>query len=531
MSRISITIDGETTTNIESYSVQEDITSIDPSDYSGGFGQVTVTGQPLTDEATVLTSPLLLQDTDRGTYDSTTRGLGKNNVTGRWTYTGDSILARLNVWVTIPPSDSRVRLDDFLESLFDLCGVNLPLEVDTSLASRLVLVPGFLGNAGDYLKQFLAAQQIEMSLVFSRVVIRPLRQLIAYDERRTSEDEELNTQVTATQVEVFHYDMTYGSQVEVYPVGTDPDPTPFTVNAGEVITQTIQLEGAVISPNQPVAVDSVDNRRYDSTAGVYSVTGNDGLPITAAQWTAAGGKIQVRVTDDPTVLEVVITGARIADLSPMQIAMSAGASSTYNSLHITARGYRWVKNSILLDTGAGQASSDAPQIVQVDNIHIQSLAQAYTAGLITAGRYAGPTMTLSGSAWSINDPGDGSVGVATTFEDVSQNFDDINIVTFGDFSTEFGNGTFADVSAYFTSLTADQFSAQLFGNGIGSRMRRDHAFYRVTSTTTTQDEVQYTAEMDTTLQDFADHYGSMTFAESEDVIPDTFFQFNIKPLA
>lgn len=492
--------------NISSYSVQEDATTNDVSNFEGGAGQVTFTVSDFKDSHTMLGDVVTLTDGSRGRFQSVVRGLSGTD--GDLTITGDSAISRLNMWTTSRPFQGTLGV--YIAALFNLAG-SAPgvagYRVDPSISDREIVAPGFVGNLWDHMKMFLSSQQVELAQVYNYLVVRPLRTIDAFRERTITESYSLDNQTTAQKVEITYYNHKWGGLQEVYPVPGE-DAQPLVVNANQAIVQDFRINGSLLAVSQPDVQAYVNNASYAGTFGVYAVAGNDGLPITPAQWTSRGGKLSVAITEDPSVIRVTVAGADIPNLSPFRIAMTAGTSSYYNSLRITGVGTTWDKKVLTLTTGAPLSATGETVGVTVDNPYIDSLAQAYTTGLVVAGAYSGPAYTVTGSTYSLNRPNaDDSV--------ISSTFADYNAAnpgqTFSAFNTEWSGSSFQIFNDHWTSQAQNRFSNQLFGQGVGARLRKGDAYFRIDSTTTGPSSVDYSAKLDTTFGDFATALSGKTF--------------------
>lgn len=439
------------TSNLRSFSVQEDATTIDPSNYSGGAGQVTVEALEAGNSLLALSKQMYLADDDSGIVRTTVRDVSTND--GMLTLTADSVLGLFNAQRTAAPQVGTLR--QALSYYMGLVGITNGLRIEGDLATRVVAYPGWVGNMWDNIKQILSAEQIEMTVVLDDVVVRPLRTRVASLRNGTTISRSVNKQSAARQVEVFWFNNTPITNGEVYPVPSEEErPSPQQVEANEITTFTIQMDASLSSVNQPVCVDWVDDRSYANSQGVYSVVGTDGLPVTAAQWRAQGGNLSVAITDDPSIIEVTVKGPSDTRLSPYRIAMSSG--NYYNSLHITGTGVAWKKESTILDTGVENTTNSEDIGATVENPFISTYAKALTAGQQTARAYS-MTHTING-----------------------------NVVRDG---------------------------AQLFGNVAGSRIITPDSNYRINSVTVGPEGTSFEGSEDTTMADFNAVWVGKTMAE------------------
>lgn len=433
--------------NIDNYSVTEEATPTDPGSMEGGAGQVVVNFNEGVDTLRLTKEVVQFSDTyrNRGMIEGVVRELSISD--GAVSMTMDSALALFNSDHVVPPQ--RGRLDTVLTEYCRIVGVSNTLYVHPSLASRQVVYPGWVGNVWEHLKQIMSRESAEMALIGDTITVRPIRSVEAVIDNDESRSVMINDQSTAKAVEIAYYNNRWANRDEVYPVPGE-DPTIYTVDAGETITVEVQLSASLVSVNQPTCISFVQDRPYPATDGVYSVAGNDGKPITPAQWNAQGGSVKVRLTDDPSVIEITITGASMTEYAPYRIAMTAGTGSYYNSLHITGTGVMQERKVVKIPTGASSAVTGEDVGTLVENPFVSSRAEAYSLGVRTAGAWAG-VQTTTGT----------STSVQPTEED-----------------------------------------AQAFGNTAGARIRRGHAMYRVKHATIDPVSVAYTADIDTTVADF-----------------------------
>lgn len=480
-------------TNVVNYSVQEDATTDDVGNFNGGFGQISVQASAVKDSLYGVTDTLSLSDDVLGKTVGVIREVTVQD--GDLSVIADSALGVFDADQAVSPQTTTLLAA--MTYYCNLAKVTNPLRVDASIANRQVNFPGWSGNMWDGLKQILASQKIEMSLVFEDVVVRPLRTIIANIDRSTSLTRRVGNQDTCREVEVFYYNHQRVVNREIYPWNI-PDPNVYSVNAGETVSFRLELNASLLSVNTPTYVPWVPDEETTSTYGMYSIAGNDGLPVTYAQWVDNGGGLSVRLAD-PSVVEVTVSGARVPGLAPFRIAMTAGASSYYNSLHITGTGLRWDKKSVVLSTGATSAVTGESIGLTVDNPNIDTLSDAYNVGLVAAGRKS-MTYTLSGTAHNINRT-DGSTG------QVYARISDFNAAvlagtTIGTFNTTWNGQSIAQFNAYWASLVDNLFENQAFGNAAGARILTPDANFRISSATISPSGLDFDADLDTTISDF-----------------------------
>lgn len=509
--------------NIENFSVQEDATPIDPSSSFGGAGQITfdtLEGK----NSRRLIGNLTLVDGSRGKTSGSVKSISGNN--GSLSVVADSILGLFNVDRTVPPY--RGTLSGAINYYCDFVGIPNGVTIDSEIASRAVVYPGWKGNVWVGIKQILAKEQVEMALVFDRIYVRPLRKLVAHLDRSTDESFNIEGSNAARSIDVYYYNNVYGTHKEIYPLTLD-DATIFQVDAEETITFQEKLNASLFSVNQPVVQDWVDNRSYAGTNGVYSVVGNDGLPITAQQWAEQGGKVTVSLTDDPSVIEVTVQGPTMRDYAPYRLAMSSGSGNYYNSLHITGEAVVSTEDFINIKTGVTNIASSDEVDVAVKNPFINTREEAYSLGMIAAGAYSGLEYTISGTALDLNR-GDGSKElIQATILDFNIAVVDGTLISA--FNSDWSGQTIAEFNEYWQEQVDVLFDNQLFGNAIGARVLGENANFRIITAVTKPDTIDYTASLDTLVVDFNTVWGSSTIASfNEAFYGYTCKDFSIEPL-
>lgn len=384
----------EETESVESLSVAEDATGLDASSLSGGTSQATLS-IPYTDSAdSYMGLGAEVRDTDLGNFYGKVRNLDESTAAGSVTVQMDESMSLLNAWVTAPPMSGT--LSTVLRNYVALAeapvrGFTFEDGTDAITAN----VPGFVGNLYDKVRELLAAYNAELVTVDGSHVVRATMQdSLALDNFTDDTKVSSNLQDTAQYVRVHYYDNEYVTDGEVFPLGANPqeavedipEPTIYSVGAGEVLNVDIQLRASLLSVNVPVYTAFVPDESVTG-AGVYTAVGSDSLPITPSQWAAGGGAISVQISpEDPSILKVTITGANYPALAPFRLAMSSGSGNYYNALHITGTGVFIRDQYVDIPTGALPGATGQRYAVECTNPYISTLTQAYQAGQIVAGR-------------------------------------------------------------------------------------------------------------------------------------------------
>lgn len=451
--------------NIANYSVTADATNQDPGSLRGGIGQVTFGGNAEIRELKTITDP------EHGTITVQVRDIMRNAYELDQV-TGDSSFIVLNTYRTVQPFQGTIQA--FFNSL------NVGTFVcEPAFASDVIIAPGYVGNLWDYVRDFLSAHKLQMYLLNDEFVVeRPYTRDAETDFIETF-TRNLSAQNTAQSVVVNYFNHRWSNQVEVYPLPSDPSPSPFVVGANEFFSQQVKLDGSLKIVNQPQCVAWVDNASYEGTNGVYAVASTaDNLPIQPAEWLDNGGRLEVVVTDDPSVIEIRVYGANIPDKAPFRIAMTSG--NFYNSLHITGEGHVSEVKSVKIYTGSPLADSGEEVGIEVINPHISTLEQAFNVGQYTQRAFSDTQYSVEGRARKLlaQDDMTASVGsklgnyrvdsTTTSFEGISFNatmdmtLDDFNALTqvgstFNDFNNSRPvNETFRKLN---DSVATPQFTA------------------------------------------------------------------------
>lgn len=518
--------------NIGEYSVLEESTPVEASDSTGGTGTITFN---VIEDPSRLGSILLLNDEvkltdgDRGDTEGKINSLSSND--GNLSVTADSRLGRLVVDKTADPVNDT--FENVMYYYLGLAGITTGIAIEDSLASIPVIAQGWSGDLWTKIKELCVTVGAEISLVKGNVVLRPVRQRRALEINNISQSWTVQNTELAKEVEVVYYDSEWKTNQLVYPKGGwNQDVTVYTVDAGQTTTINIPVDVSIVSIDQPVMQTSVD-RDYSATS-VYSIAGNDGLPITPAQWEADGGKVSVSIGADRKSIDLTLVGAIGATTryAPYRVAMSSGPGDYYSSLRVVGTGLHYERQSVIMPTGADEESTSRDIGVTVDNIFVKSRHQANDIALNVASKWAAPVRTISITKSTINKPGetDQSFNYAT-FGDFDAYAAANGIVTFGNFDTAWAGDTFRDFDDYWYSLVQDDFDFQVFGNANGARVQWRRAIYRIRSVTITASEVSYSAEADTIFSDFDESADGLTFADFDALYDDlTFADFSLIPL-
>lgn len=446
--------------NLESFSVTLEVPNLDPTQLDGGTGSISFNTRDLPRPQLLRNTRVTLSDDQEGTF------IGRISEVG-WSeegssFTAETMLNRLKVSTTFRPEFAGISTG--VDSVLSLVGM-----VSEGLPSTSVTFPGWQGTILDYLKMFCAVFDYEFVPHETNpdvVVFRPLRGN-SFTDYSSGVSFRINDQTLARKIEVVDYsyeDMDNNSDVEFSPAYTS-DVQILTVDAGQVATYDIKVNGWVSTLNQPVVMDLVGpEERTD--VGAYCVSGSDGLPITATQWTDTGGSVTVETTDDPTVIHVTVVAPKALSLfdaggeerfAPYSIAATAGDNTVYNSLHITGRGVRYREENIAFFTGVDDPAITEDTGAVVENPWVTGTEKTFRVGVRAAQVYAGPnyTVDLSGAPRTkiLDVVGSRCNGDAVKFRVVSVTGTESSLSGSGYMDT-----TFADFNAVSSGMTFSQWN-------------------------------------------------------------------------
>lgn len=509
--------------NIGNYTAEEDATPLDPASSTGGVGQVSWLSEawPLVNR--LKGTDVVLADNERGRLVATVRAVSTNGYTAQ--ITADSELGKFNVVRQAMPYSGPI--DGLFQYYLDLCGIFSPLDFQAPIFT--IHAPGFYGNVWDNVKAVLSANQIEMALVADTVVVRKPRQFVATNAYQIEMETSVESQTSAVAIPINFYNNRQIVKGEVYPIRGET-PSIQTVEANETIEFEIELNASVSKVYQPVMVESAGPANRSGTDGVYTIVGNDNLPIKPEQWSDSGGFLRVETTNDPSVIKVVVKGAGIPHLSPFRIAESAG-DRDFNSLHITGDGVAWSVGTMLLYTGADPLQTSEEMGTTVDNRFLSTPSQAWFAAQRTAAALSGSDVKIRGTVTTINRNTNDKQPVYAQLRDADRVHAAEGILTMAQFDAEYTDQTLQDFDEKWRDMYVDAFQNQVYGNVNGARVKHGDAFYRIESATVTPDTINFSGSIDTSIADFDSVWGGKTMAEFDEAWADASLDnFSMMPL-
>lgn len=385
---------------VRDYSITTDATSMDMSDMFTGVGQITAQIEEDDNTRYLLSRELNIVDFVGVEHIALVRQISSRD--GNVSVTAEDTVRRLNVdrWMqTVPQFPSDVpAITGIIETICLEVGIGYDIRYEPTERSEddVITFPGGRINLWDTVKELAAIHRIDIWVEGQTVVFDNLGSNKVAPKDVLTEGWSADISNIANWVEIIWYEPTVESywerDLEYYPRGGNEDATILQADAGEVVETELDVEAWVTSVNQPECVEWVDNRTYDDSQGVYSVVGNDSLPIMPAQWLDNGGDLKVELTDDSSIVKVTLTGANLPELAPFRIAMSSG--NHYNSLHLTGWSMPWRERTTKVYTGAGSELTSQETGAQIETRHIQDLSKAYDVAYRVARAYSGPNLGL-----------------------------------------------------------------------------------------------------------------------------------------
>lgn len=512
--------------NQESYRISESSTPLAGGDSSGAIGTIEITTPklPFAPIGLNVEEELAFSDTRFGSTSGRIREVSDGREDGsRYGVMASNRLGEFNIETQAQPFTGR--LEAAFRYYCSIANIDTGILVDSTLAGRQVNFLGWNGNLWNHMKMMATAIGADLNLISNNIVLRPVRLFEAARRKESSSSTSFSSTQLARKQEVIWYPTRYVARGLVYPSGGfRQDITPLSVPAGETVEKVLDdrsdVDASIFSIEQPVAQFFVS--REESNASVYTVIGDDGIPIQPAQWAAYGGRLSVAINPDTRSLTVTMTGATglyQINGQPMKTyriglgtSTSAGSSDTYQTLRIVGRYISTKGESIIIPTGVPDFRTGQEFAPTIDNPFLNTLDAAYSAGIRGAQRYAGRTMTFSAGVSGLNKRG--TTGTAN-YPPYSYAQTLWGGRTYASVQTENASKTYDAVQAQFYAAVQDSFENQVFGNAPGARIfdKDTGRFYRIRDVTTEWSGMQVEADDDLTNGDMQTLFQGMTYAQ------------------
>lgn len=277
----------------------------------------------------------------------------------------------------------------------------LTITTDPSIANQQILAPGWEGETWYWFKMFCAAYGLDAILDGNTLHVSPFRTDAVWA------DEFHDTGVTyqsqsgndAQAVEVYSYNGSWVSHRLVYPTGGwNEDVDVLTVNAGEVEEYDLEVDGSLVSIENPTMTTFVG--RSDNSTSQYTVVADDGFPVQPAMWADRGGNVEVSLNEDSKSIKVKFTGAQNIPRSDgtysetFAIALASDTSGhQYSTLRIRGTGIIYDKSKLTVATGVPEEQTGTEVGVTIDNPFLITPNMAYEAAVATSAAYQGYALT------------------------------------------------------------------------------------------------------------------------------------------
>lgn len=528
----------------ETYQVQESSTPLAGGDSSGGIGTIEadLPALPFSPIGLNAEEPLEMIDTALGSTLGTVREVNQSRGASGTPFSvmASNRLGEFNIEAQVQPFVGR--LEDAFRYYCSLANIDTGILVDAALADLPVNFIGWNGNLWNHMKMMATAISADLNLISNNVVLRPVRLFDAVRRRNVASAPSITSTELARKQEVIWYPTRNVERGLVYPSGGyRSDITPLSVAAGETAEITLDdnkdVHASIFEIEQPVAQSFVA-MNYDSSS-VYSVVGDDGLPIPPQQWADFGGSLSVRIREDTRALVVTIVGATglyQANGEPMKtfrIGISSGSSSsdTYSTLRIVGRFIETRPESLILPTGVEDYRTGQEFAPTIDNPFLNTLEAAYSAGIRGARRYAGRRMTLTASVVALNRRGDRGTANYPPYS-YAQNL--WGGFTYGGVKALNAGLTYGDIQQRFYEAVQDNFENQVFGNAPGARVwdQDTGRYYRIRQASTTWGGMEIEADDDLTNGDMQSFFQGQTYGQvAQYFAGQSYYKANVRGMA
>jgi len=485
------------------FSYNEDVTSLEPSNLDGGVGQVAFTGMAVKENKVGNTHPsskllinndIVLTDSIFGSVQFQAQNVTVNNEIA--SVTGSTIHERLNVDKTAGPHGGTGAT--LWTAIIYYCSlVNITPSISPSLQTTLDAIDvnfiGWQGNVWEHLKMLCAAVSLddagniglEMFIDNDTLTFRQaLTTNVVIDEYIEDVSLAINSTDTAQRFSLTKYETVYGSNrvIAEQERGELTAPTAnvtiddrMQVDAGETLIKRFKVNASLESINQPTVVSAITTLPYPLTGnfGEYVVVGNDDLPIQPSQWIDQGGSLTVSITENPNEIELVIVAPPAPSLptaddpaestfAPYKIGVESAGGEDYPALYLTGTGVFFETKTKDFITGASEDYTSKDDATAVDNPFFIRDHDISTRGVAAAQAQCGPNIVLSMSVSEGVQFGS-TIGAMFDYQSnkyrlSSIQFSDGNVsitgkgcARFSDFDSIWSSSTFAD----FTSVALD----------------------------------------------------------------------------
>lgn len=478
-----------------SFSYSEDVSSLEPSDIGGGNGQLTVnaiaqTGGRRSDTRLLINNEMSIEDSDAGSIEFKVQKVSINNDLAN--ILGGTVQAQMNVERTAQPvTGSDLNPSYLVDALDYYCGlVDVYPDYDEDLLpyleSKRVNFMGWTGNVWEKLKELCAgvsANDTEDIPIEMFVDVNALKFRIANTRTADLISNASNVSFSvdafdaAQAVDITYYETRYQENGIIREDNAKDDAGSFVrnvsildqlqVNAGETVIKRYKINASLESINQPQIKSEITSIPYTGTTGEYVIFASEDLPIMPEQWIKEGGKLEVRLTENPNEIEIQVTAPEAESLpladdvetfseGPYKI----GIEDEYPAFYITGTGVFFEEKRKRFLTGGSSETAPETQSSTITNIFINKKNDLYTKGLLAAQKLCGPRCEIQ-----IDNPVDikfgSSIGAVVDYQDNKYR---IQTASFG-YGTASATGVsvaeFGDFNPIWTGKTFAEFTQQM----------------------------------------------------------------------
>jgi hypothetical protein len=489
-----------------SYSYSEEVTSLEPSNLTGGTSQVNVSalsvqsgkvGDSYPDSKLLINNSMSLLHSESGEikFDVKKSSVNKNVVS----IIGDTLESRLNVEKTAEPHGGSGKT--LLTAIKYYCGLggisiansNLIFEdgVDDLMDDVPVNFIGWRGNLWEHLKMLATAVSIsnsgntgfEFYINNDTLNFREAKTTVAQFDRKKliSQSLDIDSFDAAQDIEIYNYNTSYSTNRIVQDINLNRYSSTsdaqgattndsFQVNASESITRRFTINASLETVNQPVAVDGISPFPYPETGelGQYAISGADGVFIKASQWVGEGGSLKVSLTENPLEIEVTVTappkngleniiGGGELSFEPYRIGVETSGSTDYPAIYITGTGVFYNKIQSTIKTGASDSYAPRQTAPTIDNPFIINTKSLYSRGVAAAQAVCGPRITLTEDTSEVQAFGE-TPGSLRFVENNKYRIDSVSYRADGTNVTASPATDFDDFNSIWTGLTIEDFN-------------------------------------------------------------------------
>lgn len=257
---------------------------------------------------------------------------------------------------------------------------------------------GFTGSVWDWLQNACSAYRWEIGLDADVVVARPVgTKTLSFDNTAPSPTLTPTTTRTGRSVDIVWQNGSVVSDAEVYNARQD-DNRIISVQPAQESVIKIQTGAYLTAVSQPRRITG--SAFLIGISNYYEIVDSTGLPIVAGQWEDYGGALSVEIDDaEAGAVNVTLNGPREeipSTTAPYSVAVSDGENQ-YAALSIVGSGVVANPQTLNLLTGANPDITPQEIAFTVNNPFIDTLEQAYDAGIWASVDAAGPRVSLDAS--------------------------------------------------------------------------------------------------------------------------------------